>query len=97
MLPSSLTIENVTPQNRLLGIEGQNLTVSCKAVGGKPAPNVVVIVDGQTKANQTKSVQYTLNTINRCYDRKTVTCQASNPVYPQDVMTVSAVIYIDCE
>ena len=97
MLPSSLTIENVTPQNRLLGIEGQNITVSCKAVGGKPAPNVVVIVDGQTKANQTKSAQCTLNTINRCYDRKTITCQASNPVYPQDAMTVSAVIYIDCE
>ena len=97
MLPSSLTIETVTPQNRLFGIERQDLTVSCKAVGGKPAPNVVVIVDGQTKASQPKSVQYTLNTINICYDRKTVTCQASNPVYPQDVMTVSAVIYIDCE
>jgi len=97
VLPSSLTIENVTPQNILVGIEGQDLTVSCKAVGGTPAPNVVVIVDGQTKASQTKSVQYTLNIINICYDRKTVTCQASNPAYPQDAMTVSAVIYIDCE
>ena len=86
-------MENVTPQNRLFGIEGQDLTVSCKAVRGKPAPNIVVIVDGQTKASQTKSVQYTLNTINRCYDRMTVTCHASNPVYPQDAMTVSAVIY----
>ena len=97
MLPSSLTIENATPQNRLFGTEDQDLTVSCKTVGGKPAPNVVVIVDGQTQASQTKSVQYTLNTINRCYDRKTVKCQTSNPVYPQDVMIVSAVIYIDCE
>lgn len=28
--PSSLNIENVTPENRLLGTEGQDLTVSCK-------------------------------------------------------------------
>ena len=88
---------NVTPQNRLLGTEGQDLTVSCKAVGGTPAPNVALILDGQTVASQPQSVQYTLTTINRSYDRRTVTCQASNPAYSQDSMTDSVVMYISCK
>jgi hypothetical protein len=45
VLPSSLTMENVTSQRKLLGTEGQDLTLSCIAVGGTPAPNVVVIID----------------------------------------------------
>jgi hypothetical protein len=53
--PSKLIIENATPENRLLGTQGQDLTVSCKAEGGKPAPNVVLIIDGQTVANQTQT------------------------------------------
>ena len=97
VLPSSLSIENVTPENRLLGTEDQHLTVSCKVVGGTPAPNVVLIIDGQTVANQTQTVQYTLTTINRSYDRKTVTCQANHADYSQNPMTVSAVIYLNCK
>ena len=84
MPPSSLTIENITPQSRLLGTEGQDLTVSCKAVGGKPAHNVVLIINGQTVASQTQTVQYTLTAINRSYDGKTVTCQASHADYSQN-------------
>jgi hypothetical protein len=96
--PSSLSIENVTPENnRLLGTEGQDLSVSCKAVGGTPAPNVVLIIDGQTVASQTQSEQYTLTPINRSHDRKTVTCQASNPAYSQNPMTDSTVIYLNCK
>ena len=95
--PSSLSIENATPENRLLGTEGQGLTVSCKAVGGKPAPNVVLIIDGQSLANQTQIVQHTLTTIKRSYDRKTVTCQASHADYSQNPMTDSAVIYLHCK
>ena len=95
--PSSVNIENVTPENRLLRTEGQDLTVSCKAVGGKPTPNVVLIIDGQTVANQTQSVQHTLTTINRSYDQKIVTCQASNPAYSHNSLTDSAVIYLNCK
>jgi hypothetical protein len=96
--PSSLSIENVTPENnRLLGIEGRDLTLSCEAEGGKPAPNVELTIDGQSVANQTQSVKHTLTTINRSYDKKTVTCQASNPAYSQNTMTVSAVIYLNCK
>ena len=76
-----MTIENVTPENRLLGTEGQDLAVSCKAVGGRPAPNVVLMIDGQTVANQTQSVQPTLTTINISYDMERVTCQANTPSY----------------
>ena len=75
--PSSVSFENVLPPSRLLRTEGQDLTVSCKAVGGKPAPNVGLIIDGQNVANQTQSVQPTLTAINRSCDRKTVTCQAT--------------------
>jgi hypothetical protein len=71
--------------------------VSCKAEGGRPAPNVVLIIDGQTVANQTQTVQHTLTTIHRSYDRKTVTCQASNPVYSHNSLTDSVVIYLNCE
>ena len=96
--PSSLNIENVTPANtRLLGTEGQDLTVSCKAQGGKPAPNVVLIIDRQIVANQTQSVQHTLIATNRSYDRRTVTCQANHADYSQNTMTNSAVIYLNCK
>ena len=95
--PSSLSIENITPEHRLLGTEGQDLTVSCKAEGGKPAPNVVLKIDGQTVANQTQTVKHTLTSINRSYDRKTVICQTSHAVYPQNPMTVSALIYLNCK
>ena len=95
--PTSLSIENVTPENSLLGTEGQDLTVSCKAVGGKPAPNVVLIIDGQIVASQIQSVQHTFNTISRSYDRKTVTCQASNSAYSHSLFTDTAVIYLNCK
>jgi len=94
--PSSLNIEHVGPNNRLLGIEDHDLTVSCKAIGGTPPPNVVLIIDGQSKANNTQTVQYTLNTT-RFYDHKTVTCQASNPAYSQKTLTDSVMIYLDCK
>ena len=94
--PSSLTIEDATSEHRLLGTEDQDLTVSCKAVGGKPAPNVVLIIEGQTLTNQIRTAQYTLTTINRSYDKKTVTCQASHADYSQNPMTDSAVIYLNC-
>ena len=96
--PTSLSIENVTPSNnRLLGTEGHDLTVSCKAVGGRPAPNVVLIIDRQTVASQIQSVLHTFNAISRSYDRKTVTCQASNSAYSQSLFADTAVIYLNCK
>ena len=71
--------------------------MSCKAVGGRPAPNSVLIIDGHTVENLTQTVQHTLTTINRSYDRKTVTCQASHAAYSQDVLTDTAVIYLNCK
>ena len=71
--------------------------MSCKAEGGKPAPNVVLIIDRQIVANQTQSVQHTLTAINRSYDRRTVTCQANHADYSQNPMTDSAVIYLNCK
>ena len=90
-----MTIENVTPENRLSGTEDQDLIVSCKAEGGTPAPNVILIIDGQTVEHQTQSVQHTLTTIHISYDMKTVTCQANNPSYSQNSVTASAIIYLN--
>ena len=95
--PTSLSIDNAAPPSRLSGTEGQDLTVSCKAVGGKPAPNVVLIIDGQSVASQTQTVQHTLTTINSSYDRKTIICQASNAAYSQVLLTDTAVIYLNCK
>ena len=98
VLPTSVSFENVTPQDkRLLGTEDQDLTVSCKAEGGTPAPNVILMIDGQTVASWTRSVQHTFNTISISYDRKTVTCQTSYADYSQDPMSDSAVIYLNCK
>ena len=95
--PSSVSFEDVASPNRLLGTEDQDLTVSCKAVGGTPAPNVILIIDGQTITSHTQTVQHTFTTINRSYDKKTVTCQASHADYSQDQISDSAVIYLSCK
>jgi hypothetical protein len=71
--------------------------VSCKAVGGKPAPNVGLIINGQSEANKTQTAQHALTTIRRSYDRKTVTCQASHADYSQDPISDSAMIYLNCK
>jgi hypothetical protein len=69
-----VVLTEVTQENRLLGTEGQDLNVSCKSVGGKPAFTIALIIDEQTVASQSQSVQHTLTTINISYDRKTVAC-----------------------
>ena len=71
--------------------------MSCKAVGGKPAPNVGLIINGQSVANKTQTAQHALTTIRRSYDRKTVTCQASHADYSQDPISDSAMIYLNCK
>ena len=71
--------------------------MSCKAVEGKPAPNVVLIIDEHTVASQIQSVLHTFNAISRSYDQKTVTCQASHAGYSQNSLTDSAVIYLNCK
>ena len=94
--PSSLSIENVTPENRLLGTEGHDLTVSCEAIGGTPPPNVVLIIDGDNVASQTQTVQHTLHTT-RSYNKKRVICKASHANYSHISLTESAVIFLNCK
>ena len=95
--PSSLRIENVTTNKRLLGTQEHDLVVSCTAIGGIPAPNVALIIEGKSIPSQAQSVQYTFKSIHRSYDQKIVSCQASNPAYLQDPMTYSAMIYLSCK
>jgi hypothetical protein len=51
--------ENVTTEQRLLGTQEQDLVVSCTAIGGIPAPNVALIIEGKSIPSQAQSVQYT--------------------------------------
>ena len=95
--PSSLTIEHATIEKRLLGTQEQDLVVSCTAIGGIPAPNVALKIEGKSIPSQAQSVQYTFQSIHRSYDQKTVTYQASNPAYLQDPMTYTAMIYLNCK
>ena len=39
----SLNIENVRTNNILVGFDDHDLPMSCKAIGGKPAPTVLII------------------------------------------------------
>jgi hypothetical protein len=39
----NLNIENVRTNNILVGLDDHDLLMSCKAIGGKPAPNVLII------------------------------------------------------
>jgi hypothetical protein len=55
------------------------------------------MIDEQSKVNTIQTAQHTLTTINRSYDRKTVTCEASNPAYSQNSLIDSAVIYLYCK
>jgi hypothetical protein len=53
--PSSLTIEHVTTEKRLLGTQEEDLVVSCTAIGGIPAPNVVLIIEGKSIPSQAQN------------------------------------------
>ena len=77
--PSSLLVQNKTPNNRLLGTEGQNLVVQCTAVGGDPVPDVTLHIPGLLAVPRGKqSVTYRLQAVERSWDGQTINCTARN-------------------
>ncbi|CAC5403968.1 unnamed protein product [Mytilus coruscus] len=72
--PTALIIDNVTPDNNVPGIEGQDMTLKCTAVGGQPAPDVNLVILGLNYTGK-QSAHHTFNP-QRHNDGSTVTCQA---------------------
>ncbi|CAC5405059.1 unnamed protein product [Mytilus coruscus] len=95
--PSSVRIDNVNIDSKLLGTEGQLLVIRCTAIGGQPAPDVNIIFAGSVITTGKQSVQHTLSTVTRSYDRQTVTCQAGYKEIAYYPLTNSVLIYLNCK
>ncbi|XP_052069203.1 uncharacterized protein LOC127708382 [Mytilus californianus] len=68
--------------------------VTCRGVGGKPPPNMKLLISGITVATGNQSIQYTLPKISRSYDRKTITCYAGNEEISHYPLVDSAKLYL---
>lgn len=95
--PSSVKIDNVSLENKLQGTEGLDLKISCKAVGGKPLPDVKLIFSEVTIAKGKQSILHTLPTVNRSMDRMTITCQAGYEEFLHYPLVDSANLYLNCK
>ncbi|XP_076110861.1 kin of IRRE-like protein 3 [Mytilus galloprovincialis] len=72
--PTSVYIENVTLDNRIPGIEGQDMSIKCTAVGGQPPPDMQLVILGSTFTGK-QSTQHTFKPVSS-HDGSTITCQA---------------------
>lgn len=95
--PISVHIDNVLPDDKLQGTEGLDMKITCKAVGGKPPPNVKLIISGSTVATGNQFLQHTLATINRSYDRKTLYCYAGHEEILHYPLVDSTKLYLFCK
>lgn len=89
-----MIIENVLQDDKLQGIEGLDLIITCTAKGGQPQPDLKLIISGSTVATGKQSLQHTLSTISRSYDRKTLTCYAGNEEISHYSLAYSAKVYL---
>ncbi|XP_076109531.1 nephrin-like [Mytilus galloprovincialis] len=90
--PSALIIENVTPDNKIHGIERQDMTIKCTAVGGQPPPDTKLIILGSTYIGK-QSAMFTFKPI-RSNDGANVTCQAGYEGIKSYSLTTSANIHL---
>lgn len=95
--PSSVKIDSVLPDDKVSGTEGVDLIITCIAVGGKPKPDVKVLISGRTVATGKQSLQHTLPTISRSYDRKAITCYAGHEEISHYPLVDEAKIYLICK
>lgn len=95
--PISVHIDNVLPDEKLQGTEGLDLKITCTAVGGKPPPNVKLIISESTVATGNQFLQHTLATINRSNDRRTITCYAGHEEISHYPHIDSAKLYLFCK
>ncbi|CAC5359024.1 unnamed protein product [Mytilus coruscus] len=91
---SSLTIQNDSTDNRLIGTEGRDLLIECEAVGGNPAPSVSLVVLGTKVQTSVKKVQYFVQSIPRIYDQTNISCEANSDALDTP-MTTTTIIYLN--
>ncbi|XP_052075802.1 uncharacterized protein LOC127713875 [Mytilus californianus] len=72
--PTYISIENVTPDNRISGIEGHDMTIRCTATGGQPSHDIKLVILGYTYLGK-QSAQHTFKPV-RSNDSSNVTCLA---------------------
>ncbi|CAG2197910.1 unnamed protein product [Mytilus edulis] len=72
--PTSVYIENVDQDNKILGIEGQDMTIKCTSMGGQPPPDIKLVILGSNYTGS-RSAQHTFKP-HSSDDGSTVTCQA---------------------
>ncbi|XP_071132689.1 uncharacterized protein [Mytilus edulis] len=93
--PSSVNIDNVLQDEKLQGTEGQDLIITCRAVGGQPQPDLKLLISGSIVATGKQSLQFTLLKISRLYDRKTILCYAGNEEISHYQTVDSAKLYLN--
>ncbi|XP_071133273.1 protein turtle-like [Mytilus edulis] len=92
--PVSVKMDNVLLDDKLQGTEGLDLIITCRAVGGKPAPDVKLLIAGSTVASGIQSLQHTLPSINRSNDRKTIVCYAGYEEISHYALSDSVNLYL---
>lgn len=92
-----MKIDNVSLEGKLQGTEGLDLKISCRADGGKPLPDVKLIISGVTFATGKQSIQQTLPKVKRAIDRKTITCKAGYEEFLYYPLVDSANLYLNCK
>lgn len=90
--PTALSLENVTPDNIILGIEGQDMTIKCIAVGGQPVPDIMLVVLGTTYTG-TQSRQHIFRP-QSSDDGSTVSCKAGYHEINNYPLSTTAFIHI---
>ncbi|CAC5411892.1 unnamed protein product [Mytilus coruscus] len=92
VVPSAITIEHVTPDNKISGIEGQYMTIKCTADGGHPAPGIKLVILGSTYFGK-QSAQHTFKPV-MSNDGSDVTCQVKYEDIRYYPLHTSAYIYL---
>lgn len=93
--PTSVYIENVTPDNNILGIEGQDMTIKCTAIGGDPPLDVKLVILG-SNYDGSGSAHHTFKP-HSSGDGSTVTCQAGHDQNNFNPLSTSAYIHLMCK
>lgn len=93
--PTSIVFENLSSSDKLNGIEGQDMTIKCTAVGGQPAPDVKLVILGSTYTG-TQSAEHTFIP-NKSNDGSTVTCKAGYNQISYNPIKTMANIYLMCK
>lgn len=92
-----MNIDNVLEDEKLQGTEGNDLIITCRAVGGQPQPDLKLLISGIIVATGKQSLHFTLLNISRSYDRKTITCYAGNEEISHYQIVDSAKLYLNCK